>query len=181
MGLDIADNTFSISERVGSYSGVHLLRRNYIEMTLNYLKSQTDPSHNPSLTQRKSSESDDREKENNSDDDDEINSVEMSAKRVICILHGWITVSGVNYKNMGGHLTEDMVKWKLAGLMHFVNCSDCEGVWSNGQCLDILEFFNMMIEFRKMKKLNEEETNHMEALRDVYKYAVDHKGFVVRC
>ena len=71
----------------------------------------------------------------------------------------------------------------MVGLMHFVNCSDCEGAWTYGQCIDILDFFNVMIDFKNNQGSEKEEWDftHMKELRDIYKYAVEHKGYVIRC
>ena len=216
MGLDIADNTRAVSKRVGSYSGVHRLRRYYIELAIEYLKSQTNSIEN--LTPKKKKRLQDsftqgvktenttkcKEKEKDSDEtkgydseddcedeNEEYNSVESSTARTINILQNWIQFpsthislsQSVNYRNISGDVTEDMVRWKLAGLLHFVDCSDCEGAWTYGQCIDILDFFNVMIDFKSSQGLEDKnwDFKHMKELRDIYKYAVEHKGYVIRC
>ena len=213
MGLDIADNTRAVNKRVGSYSGVHRLRRYYIELAIEYLKSQTNSIENltpkkekrlqDSFTQDVKTENTtmckEKEKEKDSDEtkgydseDEEYNSVELSTARAINILQNWIQFpsthisllsQSVNYRNISGDVTEDMIRWKMVGLMHFVNCSDCEGAWTYGQCIDILDFFNVMIDFKNNQGSEKEEWDftHMKELRDIYKYAVEHKGYVIRC
>lgn len=215
MGLNVADNTHTVSERVGSYSGTHELRRRYIEMAIEYLKSQKEPEKSYAPKKRKlddesqpnnvatpdteckedeGEENGEDEEEEEDDEDGEYNSVEESAARAIKLLQSWITFQNIrislfptpiNYESISENVTEDMVRWKLAGLLHFVNCSDCEGAWTYGQCIDILDFFNAMIAFKKKDTYDSErekwEFDHMVALRDVYQYAIDNKGYVIRC
>jgi hypothetical protein len=196
MGLDIADNTNKVSEKVGSYSRVHELRRYYIELAIEYLKSQKNPVKS-SLPKNENNSNDSQPKDDEDDEDDgneDYDSVEMSTARVIKILQHWITFpfihfsllpQTVNYRNISGDVTEDMIRWRMTGLMHFVNCSDSDGAWTYGQCIDILDFFNAIIDFKKGDTRDSEQEkwnfDHMIALRDVYTYAVENKGYVIRC
>jgi hypothetical protein len=226
MGLDIADNTHTIQERVGSYSGVHILRAKYIKLAIAYLESQhitlspkrkasselSDPQdklpksdthvENTPTKQEDTKEPTEDEDENESEEDEENDSdedkeddSEESRLRLIQILKSWITFRGtnthdildnpVNYKWISGDISNEIHRWKMAGLVHFVNCSDCEGVWTLGQCMDILEFYQHIIPFKESHTVDPKndkfDLEHLKALANVFEYAINNKGYVIRC
>lgn len=230
MGLDIADNTHAVSERVGSYSGTHSLRARYIELAIAYLESVADDTDdtqdNPkrktvtdlSSSTPKSSKSGDGgpdddggEKDGDGDDDggpdndgddggDDEEEKETPEGRlsslndIIKTLTSWVEcpqlrmdpfATPVNYRSISGDVSTAMHRWKMTGLMHFVNCSDCEGVWTHGQCIDIHEFFQVVIPFKKAIHNSKDTENvyaleHMGTLDSVFEYAVKNNGWVIR-
>lgn len=227
MGLDIADNTHAVSERVGSYSGTHSLRARYIELAIAYLQSEKkkvqdklrleeektkDKDNSSSKRKAETSESacpnsksaktdgdeeEDCEEECHGSGDDEEECLEgtvESIDRLIKTLTSWVEfpqnnmdifATSVNYRAISGDVSDSMHQWNMTGLLHFVNCSDCEEVWSYGQCLDIHEFFQVVIPFKKATHDSTTEDvfalEHMEILDGVFEYAVKNNGWVIRC
>ena len=192
MGLSIVDHTNTVSAQVGAYSSVHSLRSSYILWAIEYLKKQIpeNPSqpHSPQVT----SDAVDSlatlaDVKDESDSEDETLVIIESAHDLIRHLEGWLTYSCINYDHIHGNVTEDMVRWNMTGLMHFVNCSDCEGSWSYGQCVDIVDFYNILIPFKEQHLTSTSDTSdkwhveHMKALRDVFVFAVERRGHVIRC
>jgi hypothetical protein len=224
MGLDIADNTRSLYERVGSYSGVQWLRKCLIELTIEYLKYQLDVLKRNRMqkmdspekekeTVEKEKETVEKEKETVEKDEQDIDvdgageveeetdefeeeadeydqdvAIEEDVKRLIQLLETWVVpfpggaifLQVVRYDRIRGNITEEMVKFNVAGLVHFVNCSDCDGAWSFGQVCDIVEFFNTLIQFASDKKEHDNMRERMTSLNSVFMYAKENNGYVIR-
>jgi hypothetical protein len=72
-----------------------------------------------------------------------------------------------------------MNEFGILGLKHFVNHSDCEGYFSYGECIDIMNLFSR-ISLCKDKCISEKDENvFFEELVDLFKTSVDHKTYIV--
>lgn len=187
MGLDICDDTHYKYARVGSYSGVQWSRKRLIELTIEYLNIKLQEFKKKSTQEEKTITTDkkngDMQENCDLEDDCDIEDLEY----LIQLLQTWIVPDAggpiiftvINYHKIRGNITESMVKWNITGLVHFVNCSDCRGAWSFGQVCDIVQFFDMMIQFAKSKNYKD-DYDFMEDLNNVFNYAKINRGYVIR-
>ena len=171
MGLSILDSEHITSARVGSYSGVHILRYNLIQWALAYLRALSTLA-NPT------EDTDDK----NEDEEEDYDGV---VKDTIKTLESWIAQStretllesdNIDYRKIPSDTDEGLCHCKLAGVQHFVNSSDCDGVWSHGECCDILQMLETLWD-----TIDADSKEHWQNLRRVFQTAVDNKGYVIKC
>jgi hypothetical protein len=73
-----------------------------------------------------------------------------------------------------------MNEFGILGLKHFVNHSDCEGYFSHGECIDIMNLFSRIFVFKdKFINNGDDENVFFEDLIDLFKTCVDHKTYLV--
>ena len=159
MGLQICDHTHNTLFYT-SYSHFHVIRKCLIQATINYLQSL-----------------------------DHLNS---NYQDLIHTLNQWITpskINMINYDYISSHgLPEKLCKINLSGLYYLVNCSDCDGIWSYGQCIEIKILIDTVFDYL----CNDEYTDHTvvdddegdindyESLNNVFETAINNRGYVIK-
>lgn len=210
MGLDIADDTHTVCERVGSYSHVQKWRAKLIEATLVYLRerqkttcaemtNRIDEWAAPSKKrkQRPAEPSPDwveaqwaQHELRWTEEDHRALGRLSSLGETIDTLITWTKFTPedaqqrppwsdglVNYRRISQYPPDGLVAFGATGLLWLVLHSDCDGVYSNGQCHDILNWLNKVVPHLP----TQDDREHMSAIRDVFKYAVEHNGYCVNC
>lgn len=119
MGLSIVGSNSGASVRVGSYTGVHMLRAVIAILVARYFQAQgNEAGMNAALSYVPFDQ-----------DDDDIETMRLD-------WNGAISYAGVPERDNGADLSGP-----LAGLSAFVNHSDCDGTHTPGECVDIDAMF----------------------------------------
>jgi hypothetical protein len=202
MGLDICDNLNEKHTRVGSYSYVHVLRYKMIGWAIVYLKKKlisTELSQKQKqqynlqkwqVTKRQHMKTDgavvedvetaeiDEESVDDEGDDTRLTPSIVRARILSCIhmLETWIVGNSVQYNRISDTIDPKLCFLGLSGLYHFVNSSDCEGCWSNGQCYDIVHMFDNIILL-----VPDIDRKELCNLKEVFDCAVKNDGYVIKC
>lgn len=176
----LTDNTKKISVRVRH---IHKIRKQCILSTIQMIETKLNDLEEPIRKKQKH----ELEEVNDKSRCTEIRDLE----KVFDILQSWVNfatidkvnVIGINHDNISVTAPTIMVQLKLVGLMHFVNHSDEAGAWSHGQCMDIVEFFDQLIEFESHHKTKTilKDLTQMNKIRDLFHYAALNDGYVLCC
>lgn len=136
MGLDLVNSVSDDGFRVGSYSGVHHRRRQMVVAAVAYLESILGNNN---------------EEDNLADSESEEN-FEKRTHREACLntlplLKSWIAPEKDFFDICYGKVVfeEALVDSGLAGLYWWVQHSDCEGVLTAGQALDVASSISLLL------------------------------------
>lgn len=158
MGVSIYENSGTHSVHMGAYSTFNAFRKTCILYAINYCKAIQQKEYvEPHLL------------EPFAKDDEE--QMEESLDELIAVLQNWYDADTW----IPGDITQDIHRWHMTGLLHFINCYDDSGVWSLGQCMDIVDFFGAIIRSNVTS-----DNTLLSNLKHVFQYAVDHNGYVSR-
>jgi hypothetical protein len=86
--------------------------------------------------------------------------------------------NNINYEPLK-HTTYALYFFGLGGLKDFVYHSDCDGYYTPGQCVNILEFYSKI--FVYLREMFPEEYEDVEKMMDVIRESYETKSYVIFC
>lgn len=162
-----------------TYSGVHFYREIVIKATLAYVKqiqcgvidekSEIECPYQRELRKEKESQQD-------------LKYFEDEKKRLISFLERLLEVKSIsdgdniNYKPLQ-HTDYALYFFGLGGLKDFVYHSDCDGYYTPGQCMNILELYSKICIY--LKDMFPNEYQDVEELMEVIRESYETKSYVI--
>lgn len=178
-----------------TYSYIHVVRYILTEMTIDYLRNikfrEPFEPHLPlkeyfiksphDRSQQEEIEYEEQEEDFNRHRNELINflSESLNLKKVSYGLNG--ILFPINYDMWNGKQNFDlnyyMNEFGILGLKHFVNHSDCEGYFSYGECIDIMNLLSRVFD----KKFVTDETDYgtFEDLIELLKTTIEQKSYIL--